>query len=311
MKELRFRNGDRFPNFGIGTWRSTTDEVYGSVYEALKIGYRHIDCAYLYMNEAQVGQAIKDAISEGITTREELFITSKLWNSFHHPDDVEAGFFASLERLQLDYLDLFLIHWPIAYHKGVGMPNGPADLIPIEEMPLEATWLAMQPLKEKGLARHLGVSNFSISKIQNLIDKTGIVPELDQVEIQPYFQQNELLEYCNQHGILMTAFYPLGGPTTIHSDKNLFVHPVVMSLAEKHRATPAQILLAWGMHRGYAVIPKSIHPERLKENFNAQTIKLDEDDMRKMADLDCGLRQSLALYSIFPGGYYTFENIFG
>jgi alcohol dehydrogenase (NADP+) len=310
MKYLHFRNGDAIPAFGIGTWRTTTDEVYDSVYEALKTGYRHIDSAFLYQNEQQTGHAIRDAIDNGIVSREELFVTSKLWNSFHHPDDVEEGFRLSLENLQLDYIDLYLIHWPVVFKKGVLMPSGPDDLIPIEEIPLEKTWLAMQKLKEQGLAKHLGVSNFSITKIQGLIDKTGIVPEMNQVEIQPYFQQKELLEYCNKNGILMTAFYPLGGPTIIRSDKNLFVHPVVTGIAEKHNATPAQILLAWGMKRGYAVIPKSIRPERIKENFESMGISPDEDDMQRMSDLDSGMRISVAAYSIFEGGYYTLENIF-
>ncbi len=310
MKYLHFRNGDTVPAFGIGTWRTTTDEVYDSVYEALKTGYRHIDSAFLYQNEEQTGQAIRDAISNGIVTREELFVTSKLWNSFHHPDDVEEGFRISLEKLQLDYIDLYLIHWPVVFRKGVLMPSGPEDLIPLESIPIETTWMAMQSLKEKGLVKHLGVSNFSISKIQRLIDKTGIVPEMNQVEIQPYFQQKELLAYCKQNGILMTAFYPLGGPTIIRSEKNLFVHPVVMSIAAKHNATSAQILLAWGMARGYAVIPKSIRPDRIKENFDSLKINLDENDMLQMSQLDCGMRMSIAAYSIFEGGYYTFENIF-
>jgi alcohol dehydrogenase (NADP+) len=311
MKYLHFRDGDAIPAFGIGTWRTTTDEVYGSVYESLKTGYRHIDSAFLYQNEQQTGQAIRDAINHGIVTREELFVTSKLWNSYHHPDDVEEGFRISLENLQLDYIDLYLIHWPINFKKGVLMPSGPEDLVAPETIPPEATWLAMQKLKAQGLVKHLGVSNFSISKIQQLIDRTGIVPEMNQVEIQPYFQQKELLEYCNQNGILMTAFYPLGGPTIIRSEKNLFVHPVVVSIAEKHGATPAQILLAWGMNRGYAVIPKSIRPERIKENFESLKISLDEVDMQRMSDLDSGMRISLAAYSIFEGGYYTLENIFG
>jgi alcohol dehydrogenase (NADP+) len=311
MKTLRFSNGDIFPNFGIGTWRSTTDEVYGSVYEALKAGYRHIDCAYLYMNEHQVGNAIKTAIGEGIVTREELFITSKLWNSFHAPEDVESGIRKSLTDLQLDYVDLYLIHWPIAYKKGVNMPARPEDMIPLEELPLATTWQAMQSLKEKGLAKHLGVSNFSISKIQDLIDKTGIKPESNQVEIHPYFQQQEMVDFCHLNEILLTAFNPLGGPSLINSDKNLFTNPVITSIAEKHGATPAQILLAWGMERGYAVIPKSIRAARLKENIGACEIKPDVEDMQRMASLDEGLRMSRAAYSIFQGGYYTLENIFG
>jgi len=310
MKYLHFRNGDAIPAFGIGTWRTTTDEVYDSVYEALKTGYRHIDSAFLYQNEQQTGQAIRDAISNGLVTREELFVTSKLWNSYHHPHDVEEGFRLSLQNLQLDYIDLYLIHWPVAFKKGVLMPSGRDELISLDEIPLENTWLALQKLKEQGLVKHLGVSNFSISKIQGLINKTGIVPEMNQVEIQPYFQQKELLEYCNQNSILITAFYPLGGPTIIRSEMNLFVHPVVTGIAEKHRATPAQILLAWGMKRCYAVIPKSIRPERIKENFESLRISLDEDDMQRMSYLDCGMRMSVAAYSIFEGGYYTLENIF-
>ena len=190
------------------------------------------------------------------------------------------------------------------------MPSGPEDLIPLKDMPLENTWSAMQELKQKGLARHLGTSNFSISKIQGLIDKTGITPEVNQVEIHPYFQQNDMLDFCRKNQILLTAYYPLGGPYIIGSEKNLFEHPDILYIAKKHQATPAQILLAWGLARDYMVIPKSVKPERIRENFEALKIRLDEKDMAKINQLDCGLRISKATYSIFPGAPYTFENIF-
>lgn len=310
MQTLKFQNGDIIPQFGLGTWKSKPNEVYGSVYEAIKSGYRHIDCAYLYLNEKEVGQALHDAMSNGLVKREELFITSKLWNSCHHPEEVEPALRHTLADLQIDYIDLYLIHWPIAFRSGVNMPAGKEDLIDPEELPVEVTWQAMQGLKEKGLARHLGVSNHGIRKIQRIIDRTGITPEVNQVEIHPYFQQNEMLEFCKTNNILLTAYYPLGSPMTIRGENNLLTHPVITSIAEKQSATPAQVLLAWGMHRGYVVIPKSIHAHRIQENIGCLEVKLDKDDMQAIAQLDQGMRISRAAYSIFPGGYYTEENIF-
>ena len=310
MKVLKFSNGDIFPTIGLGTWKSRKNEVYHAVYKAIRIGYRHIDCAYLYLNEKEVGQALHDAFADRLVSREEMFITSKLWNSKHHPDDIAPAIRKTLDDLQLDYLDLYLIHWPIVFKKNVDLPTTAKDLIPLEELPLDVTWSAMQNLKKEGLAKHLGVSNFSISKIQKLIDLTGIVPEVNQVEIHPYFQQKDMLDYCRAKDILLTAYYPLGSPAIIRSVQNLFTNPVIENIARKHNATSAQILLAWGMHRNYMVIPKSVHTERLKENLGAIHINLEENEMQQIAGLDCGMRISTATYSIFPEGPYTSENIF-
>ena len=310
MQVLKFKNGDIFPNFGLGTWKSKPHEVYDSVYEAIRVGYRHIDCAYLYLNEKEVGQALHDAFADGLVTREAMFITSKLWNSSHHPDDVEPAIHKTLSDLQLDYLDLYLIHWPIVFKSGVDLPKGPADLVPLEDLPLETTWAAMQGLKQQGLVKHLGVSNFSIYKIQNLIDQTGVAPEVNQVEIHPYFQQHDMLHYCHAKDILLTGYYPLGSPAIIKGAHNLLTNPVITQIAKKQDATPAQILLAWGIHRNYMVIPKSVKPHRLLENIGALNVSLDAVDMEQIAGLDCGMRISTATYSVFPGGYYTVENIF-
>ncbi len=306
MKTLTFSNLDKIPVFGLGTWLSRPNEVYDAVIAAIDVGYRHLDCAYIYKNEKEIGEALQYVFKEGWVTREDLFITSKLWNSFHHPDEVEKAVRKSLDDLQLDYLDLYLMHWPLAFKKE--QPESTADLYSLDEIPLEKTWEAMVELKKKGFVKHVGVSNFSIPKLARLIS-TGETPEMNQIEIHPYFQQDELIEFCKDNGILVTAYSPLGSRHLMKNEESITKNPVVLEIAEKHNSTPAQVILAWGMQRGTIVIPKSVNNERIKENFGANSVQLDEEDMRKIAALNKNLRNAKGLYAVLPGGPYTYENL--
>lgn len=309
MKELLFKNGDKFPSIGLGTWLSKPNEVYDAVLEAIRIGYRHIDCAYIYGNEREIGLALQDAMKAGMVKREELFITSKLWNSDHAPERVEMAISKSLTYLKLDYLDLYLIHWPVAFKGGHEQAKDVSDLVSLEVIPLTATWQAMEKVQMKGLTKHIGVSNFNIPKLELLMEKAIIKPELNQVELHPFFQQNDLLAYCKSNGILVTAFSPLGSRHTIQAEDGLILNKTIKSIATKHSCTPAQVALAWGMHRGTAVIPKSVHAERILENFESIRVHLDLNDLAAIASLDRNLRVAKGSFCALPGGPYTLKSI--
>lgn len=306
MKTLTFSNGDKIPLFGLGTWLSNPDEVYDAVVKAIEVGYRHIDCAYIYKNEKEIGQAFKFAFESGLVKREEMFVTSKLWNSFHQPELVEEAVRKSLDDLQLDYLDLYLMHWPLAFKKE--QVQSAEDLYSLDEMPLEKTWRAMVELKKKGLVKHVGVSNFNIPKLEQLMIADE-KPEMNQIEIHPYFQQDELIGFCQENGILVTAYSPLGSRHLMVDNESIVKNSVILKIAQKHNCTPAQVILAWGMQRNTIVIPKSVNAGRIKENFGANNVLLDKEDMDKIGRLNRNHRNAKGLYAVFPGGPYTYEGI--
>lgn len=306
---MKFSNGDEMPILGLGTWLSKANEAYEAVLEAIRIGYRHIDCAYIYRNEKEIGRAIQDAIKEGLVKREDLFITSKLWNSDHAPERVEVAVRKSLRDLQLDYLDLYLIHWPVAFKTKHEMANDATDLLPLDKMPICDTWAAMENIQKIGLTKHIGVSNFNIPKLKSLIDSAIIMPEVNQVELHPYFQQQELVDFCKSNGMLVTAFSPLGSRHLMNSEVGLTREQMILEMAEKHRCTPAQVLLAWGMQRETIVIPKSVHKERIKENFDSINITLNLKEMIEIDSLERNLRVAKGLYCVFPDGCYSLKNI--
>lgn len=311
---LSFRNDDEMPALGLGTWKSGPGEVYKAVREAIRIGYRHFDCAARYENEEEIGSALADAMADGEVKREDLWITSKLWNNAHQKDHVVPALRESLAKLQLDYLDLYLIHWPVALKPEVIFPSKADEFLSLEEVPLLETWQGMEDCLYQDLARHIGVSNFSVKKLQGLLRDSRFQPEMNQVESHPYLQQDELLEFCHQNDMHFTAYSPLGSmdrPSRLKKKEEpmLLENKVIVNIAEAQGCTPAQVLIRWALQRGTSVIPKSTNPKRLRENFAAAAIQLSDADMKAIGDLDHHYRFIHGEFWTPEGSPYTLASL--
>ncbi|MEV8344964.1 aldo/keto reductase [Streptomyces niveus] len=266
VPSLTLNNGVDMPQLGFGVWQVPDDEAARAVGTALEAGYRSIDTAAIYGNEEGTGKAIG---ASGIA-RDELFVTTKLWNSKQEPwtrDRVLRAFDESLSRLALDHVDLYLIHWPRAVR---------TDYLTI--------WRAFEEIAESGRARAVGVSNFQPAHLRRLLDETSLVPAVNQVELHPQFQQSEVRAINAEHGIVTEAWSPLG------SGKGLLEVPTVLAIARKHERTAAQIVLRWHLQLGNVVIPKSVTPSRIAENFDVFGFELDPEDLAALAALDSGTR---------------------
>ncbi|HJL18570.1 MAG TPA: aldo/keto reductase [Sandaracinaceae bacterium LLY-WYZ-13_1] len=310
MKTIELNDGRAMPAFGLGTWKSDPGEVGRAVQAAVRAGYRHIDCAWIYGNEAEIGDALAALFDEGVVRREELWITSKLWNDAHAKDEVEPALRETLSNLKLDYLDLYLVHWPVALKRGVLFPKGPGDMRSLAEVPLAETWGGMEALLDAGLCRSIGVSNFSAPKLRDLSAGARIAPAVNQVELHPYLQQRELLSFCESANVAVTAYSPLGSRDRADALKApdepvLLEDDTVGEVAKKHGTSPAQVLIAWALARGTAVIPKSTNPARIRENLEATSITLDDEDLARIAALDRHRRYVDGSFWAVEGSSYT------
>ena len=250
-------DGHKIPVVGLGTWKSEPGEAtYKAVLDSINAGYRHIDTARAYDNETDVGRAVKDSD----IARENLFITTKLWNKDQGYDTAIEACEKSLARLSCDYIDLYLIHWPLK-----GKRND--------------SWKAFIELQLRGLCRSIGVSNFTIEHLIEIEDKFGIIPAANQVEFHPYHYQKELLEYCNSKNIVIEAYSPL-----VHAKR--MDEPRLVSISEEMGKTPAQILIRWAMQRGMVVLPKSVNQGRIVENFSVFDFEISDSLMKRLDDLD-------------------------
>jgi len=309
-----FKNGDRLPLLGLGTWQADPGQVYSVVREAIRVGYRHIDCALLYGNEAEIGRAIGDAIAARDVTRNELWITSKLWSNAHGRKNVGPALQKTLRDLGLDYLDLYLMHWPIPLKSSAMWPGSADDFLPPSEAPLHATWAGLEAACDAGLVRHLGISNFSSKKIRELLPYSRVRPEVNQVELHPFLQQPKLMEYCASEDIHVTAYAPLGSPDRPEFLKtadapHLLSNPVIRSIADARGCSAAQVLLAWHVQLGRSALPKSVNPARLRENLAASDIELSSSQLEQMAALDRGYRFIAGAFWVVDGGPWSMHTI--
>jgi 2,5-diketo-D-gluconate reductase A len=259
---VELNDGNRIPQLGFGVFQIDPSETVEAVIRALEVGYRHIDTAEMYGNEREVGEGIRRS---GLD-RGEVFVTSKLNNSFHEPDEARRAFEGTLEALGFDHVDLFLIHWPLPT-----LYDG--DFV--------STWNTLEEFKADGRARSIGVSNFQVDHLEQLAAETGIVPAVNQIELHPYFQNYEVRSYDEDNGIATEAWSPIAQGEVLEDE-------AIGEIAESVGRTPAQVVLRWHVQRGNIVFPKSVTPDRIRENFEIFDFELEDSDLERIDELDRG-----------------------
>ncbi|KAI9504320.1 D-xylose reductase [Coemansia spiralis] len=300
-KTITLYNGLKMPTVGLGLWKITRETIADQVYQAIKLGYRLFDGACDYGNEAEAGQGIRRAIDEGLVKRSDLFITSKLWCTYHAREHVKPALKRTLSDLGLDYIDLYLVHFPIAlkfvpfekrYPPGCEDENGNTNTR--ASIPFQETWDGMEELYNEGLAKNIGISNMSGAIIYDLLSYAKVKPAVLQIELHPYLVRKQLVDLAHAHGIAVTAYSSFGDASYTEMGfkaedpkfKHLLKHDLISEIAQKHGKSPAQILLRWAVERGCAVIPKSSNSERLSQNLDLFSFELSAEEMEKISGLN-------------------------
>ncbi|MEZ5488705.1 MAG: aldo/keto reductase [Gammaproteobacteria bacterium] len=286
---------------GLGLWKIEQARTAALVHQAIELGYRHLDSAADYGNEAQAGVGISEALAAGHCRREDLWVTSKLWNTYHRPEHVRAACEKSLADLQLDYLDLYLIHFPIALKfvpiesryppEWIHDPDAATPTMEIDPVPLADTWHAMEELVDQGLVRHIGICNYNSGLLHDLMAYARIKPAMLQIESHPYLTQEKLIRLARSYEMVVTAFSPLAALSYVElgmaaHNETVLDQPAVLAAAARTGRTPAQVVLRWGVQRGTAIIPKTANPARLRENLALSDFHLTEQEMQAISALN-------------------------
>jgi len=294
VPEMRLNSGYKIPQLGFGTWLAGKDEIGLAVTDAIEVGYRHIDCAQIYQNEAEIGLALENAMNTGKVKRQELFITSKIWNTFHSYEKALEAVDDMLAKLRLDYLDLCLIHWPMGYKEGDGyIPLGEDGNIAFASTDYLETWRAMEDAVSAGKIRSIGVSNFNVQQIERVMTEGRIKPAVLQVEAHPYFPQKKLVRWCSERGIVFTGYSTLANNQhefRVAGQPNLLNEPTLIEIGKSHGKTAAQVALRWALQSGMVVIPKSVKRFRIVQNFDVLDFHLSNMEMARIDGLDINWR---------------------
>ncbi|XP_015121681.1 aldo-keto reductase family 1 member B1 [Diachasma alloeum] len=292
--KIKFNNGNEAPQFGLGTWKAKPGEAEEAVKYAIEIGYRHIDGSPVYDTEKEVGSAIKAKIEDGTVKREDLFIVSKLWSNSHSVNSVERALKRTLSDLGLEYLDLYLVHWPFAFEDGDEFsPKNPDGTFRLVDTDYLETWKGMEGVLQKGLTKNIGVSNFNSEQIERLLKNCKVKPVTNQIEVHPYLTQKELSKFCKDRGITVTAYCPLGSPSrpwAKPNDPNLLEDQKLGEIGRKYNKTPAQVLIRYQLDRGHLVIPKSFSKTRILENSQVFDFQLSSEDIAYIDTFHIGWR---------------------